>query len=102
MDFCISDLHRLGEILSKSSQINLAESHQFNVLDDMNISEVGVESDSGESVLTQVGILDPVPIKFASIENGDIVELSAVGSDFLLWIRATKYDEQYERMLSAH
>lgn len=98
-DSILSDLHHLGEILSESSQLNLAGTHQFNKSIDMNVSDIEeTKSESDESTITQFGTLDPMPIKFASVANGDIVELSAVENS-LLWVRATKYDESYERIL---
>lgn len=44
------------------------------------------------------------PIKnnfeFISIENGDIVELSAVENANKVWVRAVKHDDLYEKLLS--
>lgn len=99
-DSYLSDLHHLGEILSESSQLNLVGVQQTYNTDNMNISDVDeANSESGDSTATQVDIFGTKPIKFASIANEDIVELSAVEDDLVIWVRATKCDALYERIL---
>lgn len=97
-DSCLSDLHRLGEVLSESSHLNLAGNMIEVVLDDFNVSDLDEDSESVDSGGTAIDALDPKPIEFASIKNGDTVELSAVQND-LVWVRAVKYDQQYEDLL---
>lgn len=38
--------------------------------------------------------------EFTSIDNADIVELSAVQNPSTVWVRAVKYDELYHELLT--
>lgn len=103
-DSYLSDLHNLGEILSEASQLNLAGVPQSYNTDNMNISDVdeanSESSESSDSTVTQFDNLDTKAIRFAYIANEDIVELSAVGDDFVVWVRGTKSDAVYKSILS--
>lgn len=64
------------------------------------ISNLSVASD--DSQVTLKDALQPMKdhFEFSSIERNDIVTLSAVENVNCVWVRAVKYDELYEELLS--
>lgn len=69
----------------------------------LNLSDLSGVSDTSEDTKpNRFALLEPNvhDFEFATIENNDIVELSAVENEKTIWIRSTKYDEKYCELMS--